>query len=63
MVAVEKHALGHQAEDLTKSLREEGGKKVVRLMCHSQIQVVKFYERLGFRREGEEFDEEGGESC
>lgn len=61
MVAVEQHARGHEEKDLTKSLREEGGKKVIRLMCHSQIQVVGFYERLGFRKDGEEFDEEGGE--
>lgn len=63
MLAVQQHAVAHRLEDLGECVRDVGdGKKVVRLQCHSQLYVVPFYERLGFRREGEEFDEEGGES-
>ena len=31
-----------------------------RLKLHSQIQAIGFYERLGYRAEGERFDEDGG---
>jgi ribosomal protein S18 acetylase RimI-like enzyme len=63
MDAVEQHARSHKPEDLTKCLTEkEGGRRVVQLKCNSQMQVVKFYERQGFRKEGPEFDEEGGKS-
>lgn len=67
MQAVEQHARAHRSQDLGKSLMPGGRvkgeeKDKVRLQCHSQIYVVPFYERLGFRKEGDEFDEEGGES-
>lgn len=61
MLAVVKHAVAHRLEDLEGCISSrEDGKKVVRLYCHSQIYVMPFYERLGFRKEGEEFDEDGG---
>lgn len=64
MLAVEQHAREHKAEDLAGATRdaEEGEGKVYRLKLHSQMPVVPFYAKLGFRKEGPEFDEEGGES-
>jgi predicted GNAT family N-acyltransferase len=64
MLAVEQHAREHKAEDLTGATRDaEGGEgNVYRLKLHSQMPVVPFYTKLGFRKEGPEFDEEGGES-
>lgn len=65
MFAVEKH-LGESKGDegnLGKVKMEVvNGKEVVRLKIHSQIQVIPFYEKLGYKKEGEEFDEDGGES-
>ena len=33
------------------------------LKLHSQIQAIGFYERLGYRADGERFDEDGGGYC
>jgi ribosomal protein S18 acetylase RimI-like enzyme len=63
MLAVEEHARGHKAEDMAKIILDspQNKGKAVRLKLHSQMPVVPFYTRLGFRKEGEVFDEEGGE--
>ena len=40
-------------------LREARRQGIRRTCLHAQVQAVPFYERLGFSREGEEFDEAG----
>nr|ODN94897.1 hypothetical protein L204_04237 [Cryptococcus depauperatus CBS 7855] len=32
------------------------------IRCHSQLQAIPIYEKLGYVKEGAEFDEEGGQS-
>lgn len=36
--------------------------KAARLFVHSQLQVVSFYQKLGYEPDGEQFDEDGGAS-
>ncbi|OCF37474.1 hypothetical protein I317_03848 [Kwoniella heveanensis CBS 569] len=48
------------AERLEKLVEvREGGKKVIRVKCHSQIPVKPFYAKMGYVPEGDEFDEDG----
>ncbi|WVQ97907.1 hypothetical protein IAU59_005024 [Kwoniella sp. CBS 9459] len=39
--------------------QKDGGERVIRVKCHSQIPVKSFYARMGYVPEGDEFDEEG----
>ncbi|RSH83875.1 hypothetical protein EHS25_005490 [Saitozyma podzolica] len=49
-----------QDDELTKVVRSrEDGATVVPLKLHSQLQVIPWYQKLGFKPEGELFDEDG----
>ncbi|KAF9226701.1 acyl-CoA N-acyltransferase [Gyrodon lividus] len=57
----------HFGRDLVLSLhrwvkedaKQTGELQVAKVVCHSQLPVKRFYSKLGYQLEGEEFDEDG----
>nr|ODN78136.1 hypothetical protein L203_06216 [Cryptococcus depauperatus CBS 7841] len=49
-------------EEYVKNSLQSKGVNWFDIRCHSQLQAIPIYEKLGYIKEGAEFDEEGGQS-
>ncbi|ORY27782.1 acyl-CoA N-acyltransferase [Naematelia encephala] len=56
--ALHAHA-ANGGQEMEKIIKYVDGKRVAQLKLHSQMQVVPWYEKFGYRAEGDTFDEEG----